>query len=410
MKAEIISIGTEILLGQTLDTNSSYLSRKLAEIGIDVHYHITAGDNKNRLCDSIKAALQRSDIAITTGGLGPTIDDITLNAIAEVAEKPLILKKEIIRLIEHHFKTRSIKMPKNNIKQAYVPKGAIWLKNLTGTAPGLIVEIYKKHLIALPGPPREMIPMFEKYIIPYLEKFRVKKSVILSRTLKTTGLSESQLHNKIAAFLRLSGSTTVGIYARPSQVDLKITAKAADPALAKKQIGIIEGKIRKKINKLIYGADDQKLEQVVAGLMGPSTISIAESCTGGLISSRLTDIPGISKNLLFSIIAYSDRSKKELLSISPGLLKRHGAVSTVIARHMADNIRRIAKSDIGISTTGIAGPAGATHKKPIGLVYIGLSTGKQTIVRKFNFTGSRDIIKFRTSQAALDMLRKFLLK
>jgi nicotinamide-nucleotide amidase len=410
MKAEIIGIGTEILLGHTLNTNAAFLSRKLAEAGIDVYYHTTVGDNNNRLYESIKTALTRSDIVITTGGLGPTIDDITLDIIAKTVESPLTLKKIILRQIKIHFQKRGIKMPANNIRQAYVPKGAIWLANHIGTAPGLIVKTNRKFIIALPGPPREMQPIFENRVLPFLKSYVSKKAIIISRTLKTTGLAESQVHDKIAGFLRLSGKTTVGIYAHPAQVDLKITTKAASLIQANRNIAEIEKKIRLKLGELIFGIDTQTLEGTVAKLLKAKTISIAESCTGGLISSRLTDVSGISKNLFASVIAYSNKSKVEILGVSSETLRHHGAVSKEVAADMAVNARLLLKSDIGISTTGIAGPSGATGKKPVGMVYIGLSDKNKVIVKKFNFTGSRDIIKFRASQAALDMLRHYLLK
>lgn len=410
MKAEIIGIGTEILLGQIVNTNSAYLSRKLAEIGIDVYYHEIVGDNKNRLYRSIKSALERSDIVITTGGLGPTIDDITLDTLAKIAGKPLILEKKIIGLIKCHFRKRRIKMPQNNLRQAFVPEGAIWLQNNVGTAPGLIIKAGKKLLFALPGPPREMISIFESSVLPYLKRKFGGKSVILSRTLKTTGLAESQLHEMVKEFLRLSGDATVGIYAHPAQVDLKITAKAKDLKPAQGKINTIEKKIRKRLGSLIFGIDSQTLEENTLKLLKDKKIAFAESCTGGLITSRFTDIPGASKNLLFSIVAYSNQSKVELLDISYETIKKHGAVSMQTAKAMAVNIRNLSNADIGISTTGIAGPSGAKKGKPVGLVYIAFSTRKNTVTRECHFTGSRENIKFRASQAAIDMLRLQLLK
>jgi nicotinamide-nucleotide amidase len=410
MKAEIIGIGTEILLGQIVNTNSAYLSGKLAEIGIDCYNHTTVGDNHLRLYAAITQALGRSDIVITTGGLGPTLDDITLEIISKVAQKPLILKKEIIRLISGHFKKRHIKMARNNLRQGYIPKGAAWLKNDIGTAPGIIIKIGKRLLVALPGPPREMQPMVEKDLLPYLKKSAAGKSVILSRTLKTTGLAESQLHEKIKQILKLSGNTTVGIYAHPSQIDLKITVKAKDKKKAKRKICCIEKKIRKSLGKLIFAVDTETLEGHVADLLRNKTIAIAESCTGGLVSDRLTDIAGISGNLLLAVVAYSNKAKMELLDIPEKKLKTHGAVSMQVAKTMAKNIRVLAGSDIGIAITGIAGPTGATKKKPVGFVHIALSTSTQIITKKCYFIGDRKTIKFRSSQAVLDMLRYHLMK
>jgi len=405
MKAEIIGIGTEILLGQIVNTNSAYLSKKLAEIGIDVYYHMTVGDNPMRLYTAIVRALGRSDIVITTGGLGPTLDDITLEAIRKASEKPLVFKEQILKDMQAHFKKRHIKMPASNKRQAYVPKGAKWLKNYTGTAPGLIIKISDKYLIALPGPPREMTGMVERDIIPYLKNVSPKKSVIISRVLKTTGLAESQLHTKVKDLLELSNDTTVGIYAHPSQIDLKITAKAKNRAQAIKKIFLVEKKIEKRLGDLIFGADDETLEGRVASLLKNKTLAIAESCTGGFLSNRLTDIAGISSNLLLSIVAYSNKAKIEMLDVDPVLLEKYGAVSTQIAKSMAKNVRMLANSDIGVSITGIAGPGGGTNKKPVGLVHIGLSTATKTIAKEYHFTGDRKTIKFRTSQAALNMLR-----
>lgn len=410
MKAEIIGIGTEILLGGIVNTNSAYLSRKLAEVGIDCYYHTTVGDNHHRLYAAIMQALDRADIVITTGGLGPTFDDITLEVISKVTQRPLILKKEIIRLISEHFKKRHIKMAKDNLRQGYIPKGAAWLKNNIGTAPGIVIKIGKRLLIALPGPPREMQPMVERDLLPYLKKSATEKSVILSRILKTTGFAESQLHEKVKKFLKLSEDTTVGIYAHPSQVDLKITAKAKNIKSAKRKIYFIEKRIRKDLGKLIFAADTETLEGKVSDLLRKKSIAIAESCTGGLISDRLTDIAGISKNLLLAIVAYSDKAKVELLNIPEKKLKAHGAVSMQVSKTMAKNIRVLAGSDIGIAITGIAGPSGSTKKKPVGLVYIALSTSLRIIAKKCYFTGSRKTIKFRSSQAALDMLRRYLME
>lgn len=408
MKAEIIGIGTEILLGQIINTNCSHLSRKLAELGIDVYYHISVGDNPVRLYLVIMRALGRSDIVITTGGLGPTVDDITLETIAKVIQKPLIFKKDILHRIKKHFRRRHIRMPRNNIRQAYVPRGAKWLKNEVGTAPGLIIKTGDKFLIAMPGPPRELNPMFERDVAGFLKKISPKKSVILTRTLKTTGLAESQLHPKVKDFLKLSGHTTVGIYAHPSQIELKITVKAGNVQEAKKNIKTVEKKIRRRLGSLIFGADEETLEEMVAKLLKSKTIAIAESCTGGLLSNRLTDIPGISRNLMLSIVAYSNKAKVELLKVPLEILKKYGAVSVPVAKAMAENIRRLANADIGVGITGIAGPGGATKKKPVGLVYIGLSTISKIIYKECRFIGERKIIKFRATQSALDMLRRHL--
>ena len=409
MKAEIVGIGTEILLGQIINTNSGYLSKKLAELGINVFYHTTVGDNPLRLYTAIIRALARSDIVITTGGLGPTVDDITLEVISKVAEEPLVFKKEIARLMENHFKKRNIRMPKNNLRQAYIPKKARWIKNSVGTAPGIIITKGKKLLIALPGPPLEMNPMMEDNLVQEIKKISPKKSFILTRSLKTTGLVESQLHTKVSNLLKLSGATTLGIYARPGQVDLKITSKAKTIKQAKDNIHKIEKKLKRILGDLIFGVDNETLEGNIVKLLKNKTLAIAESCTGGLLSSRIVDIPKTSKNLIMSVVAYSNKAKTEILDIPTSLLKKEGAVSRAVCKKLANNIRDLATSDIGISITGIAGPGGSTKKKPIGLVYIGLSSSTKTVIKEFRFSGERKTIKLLSSQAALNMLRNHLI-
>ncbi len=411
MKAEIINIGTELLLGHIINTNSSYLSKKLAALGIDVYYHTTVGDNPLRLYTTTARGLRRSDVVITTGGLGPTVDDITLKIITRALDKKLIYKDEIYRRIENHFKKRHIKTPKNNARQAYIPEGSRWLKNDVGTAPGIIAKRDEKILIALPGPPRELIPMVERDIVPYFKKITYKKSsIIKSKVIKTTGLAESQVHPKIKKLLHMSGNTTVGIYAHPGQIDLKITTKAENEKLANKQIRSVEKQIKKRLGDLIFGCDDQTLEGVVGELLRKrkKTIAVAESCTGGLLTNRLTDIPGSSKYLMFSTVTYSNKSKMQILGVPAEILKKYGAVSGQTARLMAKGVKELANTDMGIAITGIAGPMGATKNKPVGLVYIALAVKKKIMCKEFHFTGERKLIKHFSAQAGLDILRKYL--
>ena len=410
MKAEIIAIGTEILLGHIVNTNCAYISRHLAASGIDLFYHTTVGDNPQRLESAIRTALSRSDIVITTGGLGPTLDDITLAGIADSTGLPLVFRPEIARRIKAHFKSRKIRMPQDNLRQAYIPKGATWFRNNIGTAPGFSVKTGDRYLIALPGPPYELQPIFDRYVISLIKKISPKRGVIFTRTLKITGLAESQVHHKVKDMLRLSGDTTVGIYAYPSQTELKMTSKARDIQKAKKNIAPVEKAIRRRLKEFIFGADDETLEAKVAAMLRKRSIAIAESCTGGLLSSRLTDVPGISKNLIMSIVCYSNRAKMQLLNVRPGLISKYGAVSAPVAKSLAENIRNISDADIGIGISGIAGPGGATKTKPVGLVYIAMSTATKAICKEYRFIGDRRSIKFRASQAALDMLRRYLAK
>lgn len=378
MKAEIIGIGTELLLGDVVNSNAAYLSQKLAGLGIDVYYHSTVGDNPTRLASSVKTALSRSDLVITTGGLGPTVDDITAQTL-----------------------------------QPYTKKNTLILKNNVGTAPGLFTKLPdKKFLIALPGPPRELKPMFEKYAIPLLKKVSGAKSIIKSRVIKITGLSEPKVNKKVKSILKLKPPVTVGIYVKLGEVKLKITAKAASEKNALKLIAPVEKDIKKRLGDYIFGIDDQTLEGAVGELLArhKKTLAVAESCTGGLIANRITDVPGSSRYFKMGIVAYDNGIKTKFLldvgseQCSP--LQKYGAVSRQVAIKMAQGIRKLANSDIGLSTTGIAGPAGKTKTKPVGLVFIALSTPKQTICKKYHFAGARTSVKYRTSQAALDLLRK----
>lgn len=374
MKAEIIAIGTELLLGDIVNSNAAYLSQKLAELGIDVYRHSVIGDNPARILSLLKSAMSRSDIVITTGGLGPTVDDVTLATI-----KP------------------------------YIHNNTLTLKNNVGTAPGLFIKLPdNKLLIALPGPPRELEPMFERSAIPLLKKISGAKSVIKSRVIKITSLSEPKVNEKVKSILKLKPPVTVGIYAKLGEVDLKVVAKAKSENQAQKLIAPVERKIRARLGGYVFGADKQILEAVVGGLLikNKKTLAIAESCTGGLISSRVTGVPGSSKYFKLGIVAYSNKAKQSLLNIPISVLKNYGAVSKQTAGIMAQGIRQIAGTDIGLAVTGIAGPAGATKTKPVGLVYIALAAANKTTCKEYRFRGDRTAIKWLTSQAALDLLRK----
>ncbi len=411
MQAEIISIGTELLLGKTVNTNATYLSKKLSGLGIDLFYQTTVSDNRMRLFTVLKRAMHRSDIVIATGGLGPTVDDLTLEIIAQVTQRKLILNPAVLKDIKDHFHQRHIPMPKANIRQALIPEGAKALKNEVGTAPGLIIPCDKKVLIALPGVPQEMKPMMERDIIPYLVKSFAGEWVMVSRTIKTCGLAESQVNQKVKDILKLKPPVTVGIYVHTKSVDLNITAKAKNKRQAEKLINPVETKIRSRLKRYIYGKDNQTLEEVVARILNKNkkTIAIAESCTGGLISKRLTNISGSSIYFSLGLVAYSNRVKQTLLGVPAETLKKYGAVSKEVARLMATNIRQLAKTDLGLGVTGIAGPTGGTKEKPVGLVYIALATPRKIQCQEFHFHGDRNAVRLRASQAALDMVRRYLI-
>ncbi len=407
MKAEIISIGTEILLGQILNTNQQWISRRLAGLGIDVYYQSTVGDNPQRLIGAIKEAMWRSDIVITTGGLGPTVDDVTLESIARALSRKLVLNEYVLKQIKLRFGKLCIGMPKENVRQAHIPEGAMVLKNSVGTAPGFILEDGGKILIALPGPPRELNPIFERGVIPYLKKKIKSEWVIKTRTINITGLPESVVDEKVNDILHSPPPVTIGIFAHPGLIELKITAKAKNNKEADELIDKIDKKITARLKDNIFGRDSETLEEIIGKILTrkKKTLAIAESCTGGIISSRITDIPGSSKYFKGGFVVYSNGLKISELKVSPENIKKFGAVSREVAVQMAENIREIAGADYGLAVTGIAGPSGATKAKPVGLVYIAVSSDKETAWRKFSFIGEREVIKSRASQAALDMLR-----
>ncbi|MCM8781894.1 MAG: competence/damage-inducible protein A [Candidatus Omnitrophica bacterium] len=411
MKAEVICIGTELLLGHIVNTNAAFIAKKLAEIGIDHYFQTTVGDNPQRLSGTIRTALSRSDIVITSGGLGPTVDDITTQTIAGVVSKKLVLEKTILNDINDYFKKQNRKTPKDSLRQALIPEGAKWLKNPFGTAPGLIIEHHKKIIIALPGPPREMNPMVENLVIPYLKTKIKTGQTIKSKSIKLIGLPEAKVNERAKDLLNLSGAVTVGIYARVGEVELKIMAKAQNEKSVNSEIKKIEKIIHHRFKNYIYGIDNETLEEWVGKLLTKKrkTLAIAESCTGGLISNLLTNIPGASGYFREGIIAYANESKIKDLGIPEDAIKKYGAVSRQVAKKMAIGIKRKANVDIGIAATGIAGPTGAKKTKPIGLVFIALATKNKTICRQYNFLGTRTEIKLQTARAALNMLRCELL-
>lgn len=408
MNAEIINVGTEILLGNIINTNSAYLSRKLAELGINLYKHTVVGDNMERLTNSLKDALNTVDIIITTGGLGPTQDDITKEAVAKCLEKELIIDNESLKHIEHFFKSRNKKMNEYNKKQAYFPEGSTIIKNTVGTAPGCIVEDKEKTIILLPGPPHEMIEMFEKNVFNYLNK--KSHQVIHSRFLRLFGIGESEVVKVIEDIIEEQDNPTIAPYADGYQVSLRITARSKDKSDAITLIDNTESKIQKRLGQYIYGKDNDTLESVVLNALieNNKTISFAESCTGGMITSKIVGVPGASKVLLGSVIAYSNEIKIRELNTPKKTLRKYGAVSEKTAKEMAKDIRNSFNSDIGVSTTGIAGPTGGTPEKPVGTVYIGLSHDERTEAFLFHLKGSRNRIRKLTTFHALNILKTYL--
>lgn len=410
MKAEIIAIGTELLLGDIVNTNAQFLSKELANIGIDVYHQEVVGDNEKRIMQAFESAYCRSDLIVTTGGLGPTQDDLTKDVAAEYFGKKMILDKKSLETIENYFKLQGKELKGNNKKQAYFPEGAIILANECGTAPGAIIEENNKIMIILPGPPREMETMFTKYVVPYLQK--KTDNIIVSKTLRIFGMGESFMAEKVGHLITEGKNPTVAPYAKNVDVTLRITAKGKKEVECEKLIKPIEEEIKNILGENVYGEGEVTLEHVVAEMLCNRnlTISTAESCTGGMIAEKLISYPGISKAYLEGMVTYSNEAKIKRLGVKKETLDKYGAVSEQTAREMVEGISRESGSNIAIVTTGIAGPSGGTEEKPVGLVYIGLYIAGVSKVRKFNFQGDRDKIRVRTTMNALDWLRRELLK
>lgn len=413
MKAEIINTGTELLLGQILNRNAQYLSQRLSELGIDIYYHTTVGDNPERIAEAINRALERSDVVITTGGLGPTTDDLTKEIAAQVLGLELILDQVSLQSLEEFFVRIGRTMAQNNLKQVYFPSGAQILPNKVGTAPGAIVEQGNKIIIILPGPPFELEPMFETSVYPYLQKItQCVQTTIKSRVLRLFGIGESNLENEIRDLLDNQTNPTIALLAKNTEVNIRLTGKGSDELTVLAMLDPVEAELRRRVGSYIFGVDGEDLEMVVGNLLNQSGFSLAtaESCTGGLIASRITNIPGSSDYFNYGIVSYSNEAKVQLLQVNEASLQQFGAVSETVAKEMAQGVRKLAKAHLGLSVTGIAGPGGGTPEKPVGLVYIALATEDTIKCQEFRFVGDRETIKGLTANGALNMLRGFLAK
>lgn len=408
MKAEIISVGTELLLGNILNTNAKFLSEKLAEMGIDVYYQTTVGDNENRILETTINALKRADILIFSGGLGPTEDDCTKEAVCRAINKKMYLDEKILKSINDFFIDRI--MPESNKKQAYVPEGSRILNNDFGTAPGFYIEEDKKILVLLPGPPVELIPMFNNYAIPMLKL--QSNLIIKSRIIRTIGVGESLLEEKIADLIHEQANPTLATYAGRGQVDIRLTAKASSIEAANELLNTMQIELDKRIKEYIYSYNNETIEEVIFKMLNERKLKIGfcESCTAGLITSRIASIPGASRVLERSYITYSNLSKIEEANVSQETLNNYGAVSEETAVEMAKGLLNNSPIDISVSVTGIAGPSGETKDKTVGLAYICLATKERHIVIKNNFNGSRETNRQRFANSAFNLIRKYLLE
>ena len=405
MRAEIVSVGTELLLGQIVNTNAQYLSRKLGELGIDVFFISCVGDNESRLKDALSTAARRADIIIITGGLGPTMDDITKETVGELLKLPFTLHQKSLERIESYFHRMGRKMQISNRKQAEFPEGAIILQNDNGTAPGCIIENEGKVYILLPGPPRELGPMFEVKVIPYLQKNN--KEILVSRVIRLIGIGESTAEELVKDILIQQSNPTVAPLAGYGEVSFRITAKAENRDRCMDMIVEVEERLRGRLGEFIYGTDEDNIEIVVSRKLLEKGIKIvtAESCTGGMVANMLTNIPGISNSFNGGYIAYSNVAKNKMLSVNEQGLDRHGAVSDWTAREMALGALKASGAGVAVSTTGYAGPEG----EDVGLVYIGVTDGVTTKVKELRLVGERKRIKNLAAKYALNEVRLFLM-
>ncbi len=410
MKIELISIGTELLSGK-LNSDSSFIGEGLAEIGLELSRESTIADDRKKMVSLLRESLKRADIIITSGGLGPTFDDITREVVCEVLKKKLIFRSAISRKIENHFRKSHLSMPEINRKQAYSIEGATIISNNVGTAPGMIIEEKNKVLILLPGPPRELQPMFKKGVLPYLKKY--SQELFKKISFWIVGLPESFVAEKVEPIIakdQKEGEIEFAILAHLSLIEVKLKIKGKDRKKIDKQILTIGNEIRKVLGKNLLGGKEKRLEESVGNLLlkRKLKLGLAESCTGGLVSNLITNIPGASRYFQGSIVAYSNNVKKKVLKVPRTYLKKYGAVSREVALAMAKGARKATKADIGLSTTGIAGPSGGTKEKPVGLVFIGLTYPKKRLafVEEHHFQRKREDIKYRAAASALNLLRK----
>ncbi|WP_195603906.1 competence/damage-inducible protein A [Clostridium tyrobutyricum] len=410
MKAEILCVGTEILLGDIVNTNAQFISRELASIGIDVYHQSVVGDNPKRLLEELTSSFKRVDIVVTSGGLGPTPDDLTKEIGAQFFKKKMILDQNTVDKLKNYFdKMGRSYLKGNNMKQAYFPEGCTIMENDHGTAPGCIINENGKILIVLPGPPRELKPMFLNSAGPFLKKY--SSETIKSKILRLYGIGEGEMAQRIKELIDKSSNPTIAPYAKENDVTLRITARANTEKDALKLIKPLEDKVKNILGDNIYGYGETSMEEVVAKILVERnlTISTAESCTGGLIAAKFINYPGISSVFLDGAVTYSNEAKMHRLNVKKETLDKFGAVSEETAREMAEGIAKTSGTDIGLSTTGIAGPDGGSEEKPVGLVYVGLYIKGDVFVKKLQLSGERNKVRNRAAVSAIDYLRRKLI-
>jgi nicotinamide-nucleotide amidase len=412
MKAYIISIGDELLIGQTTNTNAVFIGEKLSEININIIKIVAIADDESSIIDEFKLGMEKSDLVIVTGGLGPTHDDITRSCVVKFFDTELVENEEVLENISTLFSKRNRELTEVNRAQALIPKNSEPIKNDHGTAPGMWIEKNDKIFIIMPGVPYEMKAMINNFILPKLAGLLKESGIVIKRSiLQTTGIPESTLSERLGDLDEILNGSKLAFLPSIGGVKLRITAEAEDEETANNRLVEIEQKIRTKAGRFIYGKDEETLEEVIGRLLveRDMKISTAESCTGGLIANTLTNISGSSAYFERGIVSYTNASKVEILRVDEDTLAEHGAVSMEVAMQMAEGVKSTSGSDIGIAVTGIMGPTGATTGKPVGLVYVGYCDEKVCTAKKFIFGNERLLNKQRTMQAALNMVRKQLL-
>jgi nicotinamide-nucleotide amidase len=414
IRSKLISIGDEILIGQIVNTNAAYLGEKLFSIGIPVHRTVVIADEESSLMEEFEDSLKNYDVTIITGGLGPTHDDITKPALTRFFNDELVTDNKVLEHVKKFFASRKINMPAVNEGQALVPKNSEVIWNCNGTAPGIWIEKNGRIFVALPGVPYEMKPMIEDFVLPRLiNKFSTDSGkVFIQKTLLTTGIGESSLFELFGDIDMMLDGNKLAFLPSATGVRLRMNVVGIDETDARKKIENLEERIKEKAGDYVFGENDESLQSVIGKLLKQSgkTLSVAESCTGGRISSSIVSIAGSSDYYLGGICAYANEEKIRLLKVSQEDLRQHGAVSREVAIQMAEGARNVFRSDYALSTTGIAGPSGATPEKPVGMVWLGFSSSEKTYAMEFHFGNRRDVNIERASQRALEILRRELLK
>ena len=405
---ELISVGTEILLGDILNTDAQYLSIELAKLGISVIHQSTVGDNRERLLAQLDEAAKRSDIIILSGGLGPTPDDLTKEVCCEFFSKEMLLHEPTVEKIKEYFSSKGIEMAQNNLKQAMLPKDCVIFPNDNGTAPGMAIEKDGVHILVLPGPPRELKPMFKNCAVPYLMQFSDR--IIVSHNIRTFGIGESSMAERVNDLFDAQ-NPTVAPYAKDGEALLRVTAMAKTKEDAESLCEPIIEEIKKRLDAYVYGVDYNCIEEAVVGMLKEHHLKVAtaESCTGGLIAKRITDVPGASEVFECGIISYANEIKHRVLGVSEDDLNKYGAVSEPVAKQMAQGALKVSGADIAVSVTGIAGPDSDSTGKPVGLVYIGLADKENVWVREIRTSRTdRSYNRYVSASNALDMIRLYI--